>query len=170
MTDGRFRTLIAASLALPLLMTLLGPSDCGGVWRLCSFDAQVLPYPPETARAYLAAIQPGLWRYLWIVQPLDLILPVTICLALREGFTRWAPGRHLGLLRALVLGYLVVDYVENAVVRVMLTRAEAGFPDAVAQVASGLTTLKWALLLPLLLIAGSSWWQSRRFDRGGAPR
>lgn len=170
MTDGRFRALIAASLALPVLMTLLGPSDCGGVWRLCSFDAQILPYRPETARDYLAAVRPDVWRYLWIVQPLDLILPVMVCLALREGFARWAPGRFLELLRLGSVLYVLVDYLENGVVRIMLTDPSGDFPDAVAYAASGLTTFKWALLLPLLMTAGASWWQGRRFDRGGAPR
>lgn len=170
MTDGRFRALIAASLALLAVMTLLGPAACGGVWRICSFDAQVLPYSPETARDYLKAIQPDIGRYLWIVQPLDLLLPVAVCLALREGFARWAPQHVLGLLRGAALVYLIVDYVENAIVHVMLSRAQDGFPDAVAYVASGLTTLKWTLLLPLLLVAAWTLLTRRRFDRDGAPR
>lgn len=170
MTEGRFRALIAASLALPVLMTLLGPSDCGGVWRLCSFDAQMLPYRPEAARAYLAAIRPDVQRYLWIVQPLDLILPITVCMALREGFSRWAPARFLRLLHGAAVLYLIVDYVENAAVRIMLTHPAGDFPNWIAQGASGLTAFKWALLIPLLLAAALAWHSHRRFDRGGTPR
>ena len=73
MTDSGFRALILGTAALFLAMAVASPISCGGVWRVCSFDAQLLPYGPEEARAYLAALGSGIWRYLWIVQPLDLV-------------------------------------------------------------------------------------------------
>lgn len=169
MTDGRFRALIAASLALPVVMAFLSPTDCDGVWCLCTFDAQFLPYAPQAARHYLAAIGDDRLRYLSIVQPLDLILPLTICLALREGFTRWASARVAGWLRRAALIYLVLDYAENAAIHVMLRHPDGAFPNWIALAASGLTTLKWALLLPVLLLAMLMWLR-RRFDRQGAAR
>ena len=98
MTDRRFRALVAATLVLFGAMAAAGSTACGQTFFPCSFDAQFLPYGPDAARRYLAAIGADLWRYLWIVQPLDLVVPALTCLSLREAFRRWAPARWTRIL------------------------------------------------------------------------
>ena len=93
MSDRGFRALLFATLAVFVAMFLASPTSCSGIWVLCSFDAQLLPYAPDTARAYLKAVEPALWRYLWIAQPLDLAFPALLCVALPEAFMRWTPPR-----------------------------------------------------------------------------
>ena len=161
MTDAGFRALILLTAALFAAMALASPFNCGGVWRLCSFDAQILPYSPAEARAYLAAIGPASWRYLWIVQPLDLVFPATLCLLIREAVARRAPGplaRRLGKVAVLYAG---VDYVENAIVRIMLERPGGPFPDFAARAASGMTILK-CLVLAILGVALARLWLRRK--------
>ncbi|OYX44772.1 MAG: hypothetical protein B7Z02_04290 [Rhodobacterales bacterium 32-67-9] len=150
-----------AALAAFALMALAGPMSCGGVWWSCSFDARILPYGADAARDYLAAARPALWRYLWIVQPLDLVFPAVLCLWLREAFARLASerqARRLGRLAAFEVG---VDYLENALVRAMLKRPDGDFPDILANAASALTTLKW-LLIAVLFGALLGLWRKRR--------
>lgn len=161
MTDGGFRALILVTAAVFAAMVLAGPMSCGGVWRLCSFDAQVMPYSPDEARAYLAAIGPAVWRYLWIVQPLDLVFPALLCLVLREHFARRAPKRLARRFGRLAVLYAGTDYLENAVVRVMLERSEGDFSDLTAHAASALTMAKWLLLAALFLAAGWFRWRGR---------
>jgi len=168
MTDRQFQGLIATAIGLLIIMGLASPGGCHE-WFLCTFDAQIVPYAPGTARSYLVAIKDDIWRYARIVQPLDLILPLMICLALREGFARWTAGRFTGWLRAAAVLYMVVDYAENAAIHVMLGHPGGDFPDWVAYTASGLTIFKWTVLLPLLLAATLAWLR-HRFDRSGAPR
>ena len=161
MTDRGFPALILVAAAIFVAMAATSPMSCGGVWRLCSFDAQIAPYGPEEARAYLRAIEPMIWRYLWIVQPLDLVFPALLTLALREAFTRRASeglGRRLGRLAVVYAG---VDYLENAVIRAMLEHPSGDFPDITAIGASGLTMLKW-FLLAILFAAAARLWLVRR--------
>lgn len=157
MSDGAFRALVLTALALLAAMLAASPWSCGGVWRLCSFDAQVLPYAPDAARAYLVAIGPAVWRYLWIVQPLDLVFPAVLCLVLREAFDRRAPERLARRLSRLAVVYAGIDYLENALVRVMLEDPAGGFSDLVAQGASILTMTKWLVLLALFAALGAVW-------------
>ncbi len=169
MTDRGFLALVAATLVLFGAMVAAGPKSCGQVFFPCSFDAQILPYGPEAARRYLAAIGADLWRYLWIVQPLDLILPAVTCLSLREAFSRWAPARWARVLAGAAVLFAATDYLENAAVRVMLNRPQGDFPDAVAHAATTLTTLKWALLLPLLVLVAILWIGQRRKGARAGP-
>ncbi len=161
MSDRGFRALVLAAVAFFAAMALASPRSCGGVWLICSFDAQALPYGAGEARAYLAAIGPAVWRYLWIVQPLDLIFPALLCLALRESFLRWAPDRLARRLGRLAVIYAGIDYLENAVVRMMLEHADGDFSDLTAHAASALTTLKWLVLGVLFVALLRIGWQRR---------
>jgi len=160
-TDRAFRGAAVTAAILFVVMVAASPTGCGGVWTLCTFDAPHLPYGAGTARAYLAALPAGaLWRYLWIVQVLDLVFPALLCLTLRAAFARWAPAalaRPLSKLAVLTAG---TDYLENALIRVMLKNPE-GFPDIVATGASLLTLAKW-LLLALLFGALVRFWRGQR--------
>lgn len=161
MTDRGYPALILFAAAVFVAMALASPMRCGEVWRLCSFDAQITPYSPAEARAYLAAIGPAaVWRYLWGVQPLDLVFPALLCLVLREHFVRRASeleARRLGRLAVLYAG---ADYLENAAVRVMLERPAGDFSDLTARTASALTSGKWLLLAALFVAA--AWFRQRR--------
>lgn len=161
MTDAGFRSLTLATAALFAAMALASPMECGGVWRLCSFDAQIVPYSPAEARDYLAAIGPAIWRYRWIVQPLDLVFPAALCLLIREAAARWAPERRARRLGKVAVAYAGIDYLENAVVRLMLESPGGDFPDIAARGASGLTVSKW-LVLAVLGIALALLWLRRR--------
>ncbi|WP_413869928.1 hypothetical protein [Albidovulum sp.] len=169
MTDRRFRALVAATLVLFGAMAAAGSTACGQTFFPCSFDAQFLPYGPDAARRYLAAIGADLWRYLWIVQPLDLVVPALTCLSLREAFRRWAPARWTRILGGAAVLFAATDYLENAVVRVMLNRPQGDFPDAVAHAATTLTTLKWVLLVPLLMLIAILWVGRRRVGPHAGP-
>lgn len=149
MNDTAFRAMVGAAIAVFALMALAGPMSCGGVWRPCSFDARILPYGAEAARDYLVAAGPALWRYLWIVQPLDLVFPALLCLLLREAFARLASERQARRLGTLAVFEAGVDYLENALVRAMLKRPEGDFPDILANAASALTTVKWLMIAAL---------------------
>lgn len=162
MSDGAFRALVLTALALLAAMLAASPRSCGGVWWPCSFDAQVLPYSPDDARAYLAAIGPAVWRYLWILQPLDLVFPAVLCLVLREAFTRWAPERPARRLSRLAVVYAGIDYLENALVRGMLEDPAGGFSDLAARGASMLTMTKWLVLLVLFAALAGVWARRRR--------
>ncbi|MFN6951482.1 MAG: hypothetical protein ACK4NE_02660 [Albidovulum sp.] len=167
MTDRGFPALILFAAAVLVAMALASPMRCGEVWRLCSFDAQILPYSPTEARAYLAAIGPAaVWRYLWIVQPLDLVFPALLCLVLREHFARRAPERPARRLGRLAVLYAGADYLENAVVRVMLERPAGDFSELTARIASALTSGKWLLLAALFAAAAWFW---RRRDAAASP-
>lgn len=165
MTDGAFRAAGIAALLLFVAMVGATPMECGGVWVFCTFDAPHLPYGAETARAYLAALPEGAqWRYLWIVQALDLVFPALLCMTFREAFGRWAPealARRLSKLAVFAAG---VDYLENALIRVMLKNPE-GFADVVATGASLLTLLKWLLLAVLFGALARRWRGQRRAPR-----
>ncbi len=153
--------MIGASVAVFAAMALASPMSCGGVWWPCSFDARLLPYGADTARDYLAAIAPSLWRYLWIVQPLDLLFPALLCLTLREAFARRAPERQAARLGHLAVAEAGVDYLENALIRAMLKRPDGAFPDLLPEATSALTTLKW-LMLAVLFVALARLWSERR--------
>ena len=146
MSDRTTRALLGTTLLFWLVMIAVSPSDCA-VWRICLFDAPRAPYGPDAARLYLSYLgETALHRYLWVVQPLDLIFPALLCLAFRETFARLAPERlamRLGRLAVLAAG---ADYLENALIRVMLKQPGGDFPDLVPLLATGLTTVKWILL------------------------
>lgn len=161
MTGSGFRALILVTGALFTAMVLASPTSCGGVWRICSFDAQFLPYGPDEARAYLASLGSGIGRYLWIVQPLDLVFPAALCLALREAYARFAPERLARRLGRLAVVYAGVDYFENALIRAMLKRPDGAFPDLLPEATSALTTLKW-LVLAVLFAAFLRLWLGRK--------
>ncbi|MEZ5913419.1 MAG: hypothetical protein R3D84_15350 [Paracoccaceae bacterium] len=149
MSDTAFKGLAASALVLLLAMTWAGPDACGGVWRVCLFDAPHFPYGVDTARAYLTALtDTARWRYLWVVQPLDLLLPAALCLALREAFQRWAAERMAQTLSRLAVYTAGIDYLENALIRVML-KDPAGLSDIVAPATSALTLIKWLMLAVL---------------------
>ena len=153
--------MVGAAIAAFALMALAGPMSCGGVWWPCSFDARILPYGPDEARDYLAAIRPLLWRYLWIVQPLDLVFPALLCLSLREAFARLASERTARRLGSVAVFEAGVDYLENALIRAMLKRPDGDFPDVLAHAASALTTVKW-LMIAVLSGALLGLWRKRR--------
>lgn len=166
MSDAAFRTAALAAAFLFVAMVLASPTGCGAVWTLCLFDAPHLPYGAATARAYLAALSDAaLWRYLWIVQPLDLIFPAALCITFREAFGRWAPQRLARRLGRLAVVYAGVDYLENALVRAMLKRPDGAFPDLLPQAASALTTLKWLALAVLFAALLRLWIGQRRAPR-----
>ncbi|SPH24204.1 hypothetical protein DEA8626_03254 [Defluviimonas aquaemixtae] len=152
MSDRAFRALFGVAGLLLLAMVLAGPRDCAA-WVFCSFDAPGFPYSAREARAYLASLTDGaLWRYLWIVQPLDLVFPALLCLIFREAFERHAPEKLAARLGRIAVIEAGVDYFENAVIRAMLKRPEGDFPDMVPLAATGLSTLKW-LLIAFLSVA-----------------
>ena len=162
MSDAAFRTAALAAALLFVAMVLASPMGCGGVWALCIFDAPHFPYGATTARAYLAALSDtALGRYLWIVQPLDLVFPALLCITLREAFGRWAPevlAARLGRLAVYAAG---ADYLENALIRVMLKDPE-GFPEVVAGGTSLMTLLKWLMLAVLFGALARLWlWRGR---------
>ena len=159
MSDRAYVWALSATGGLFLAMVILsGTIHCGGVWRHCSFDAQVVPYAPSAARAYLAALEAeGLQTYLWRLQPLDMIFPAALCVVLRDSFIRLAPERSAHLLGRLAVAEAGVDYLENALVRAMLKRPGGDFPDLIPVATSGLTALKWALVLLLLGTLAGIW-------------
>jgi hypothetical protein len=160
-TDWAFRAAVIATVLLFLAVVAASPMGCGDVWAFCTFDAPHLPYGAATARSYLAALSDGaLWRYLWIVQALDLIFPALLCITFREAFERWAPEALARRLTKLAVFAAGVDYLENALIRAMLKNPE-GFADIVATGASLLTLLKW-LLLGLLFGALARLWLGQR--------
>lgn len=157
MTDRAFRALVASTILLWLVMVAAGPSNCDA-WRVCSFDAPRFPYVPEEARAFAASLgADALWRYLWIVQPIDLVFPALLCRVFREAFQRRAPERLAARLGRVAVAEAGADYLENALVRAMLKRPEGGFPDLVPLAATGLTTLKWLLLAFLVAALARLW-------------
>lgn len=159
MTDGRLRGLVAATILVLAAMLLAGPHGCGT--QFCLFDARVIPYGAEAARDHLARLTPaGLWRYLWVTQPLDTVFPALFCLSLRAVFEAWAPAPLAARLGRLAVIEAGVDYLENALIRVML-KDPAGFPDIVAPVTSALTIAKW-LMIAVLLGAALRLWRARR--------
>lgn len=165
MTDGAFRAAAIAAVLLFVAMVAASPTDCGGVWPVCSLDAPHLPYGADTARSYLAALSEGaLWRYLWIVQALDLIFPALLCIILREAFERWAAERLARRLSKLAVFEAGIDYLENALIRVMLKNPE-GFADIAATGASLLTLLKWVLIMLLFGALARLWLGQRRAPR-----
>ncbi len=146
-------------------MAAASPTECGGVWALCTFDAPHLPYGADVARAYLAALpEAAQWRYLWIVQTLDLIFPALLCITFREAFGLWATERLAGRLTKIAVFAAGVDYLENALIRVML-KNPAGFADVVATATSLLTILKWLLLTVLFGALARLWLRQRRAPR-----
>jgi hypothetical protein len=162
-TDGAFRAAAVTAALLFVAMVAAGPMGCGGVWTLCSFDAPHLPYDATTARDYLAALSDAArWRYLWIVQALDLIFPALLCITFREAFQRWAPEAIARRLTKLAVFAAGVDYLENALIRVMLKNPD-GFADVAATGASLLTLLKWVLIM-LLLGAVARLWLGQRHN------
>lgn len=165
MTDGAFRAAAVSAVLLFVAMVAAGPAECGDVWTLCSFDAPHLPYGADTARTYLAALSEGaLRRYLWIVQALDLIFPALLCITFREAFERWAPESLARRLTKVAVFAAGVDYLENALIRVML-KNPAGFADVVATATSLLTILKWLLLTVLFGALARLWLRQRRAPR-----
>lgn len=165
MSDLAFRAAAIAAGLLFLAMVAAGPTSCGGVWALCSFDAPHLPYGAATARAYLTALSDAaLWRYLWIVQPIDLVFPALLCIALREAFARRAPERTARRLARLAVVEAGVDYLENALIRVML-KDPGGFVDTVAPATSLLTLAKWLLLAVLFGALARLWLAPGRATR-----
>lgn len=162
MTERVFWLLLAICVVLLAVMSLASPKACGSVWLLCTFDAPHWPYGADKARAYLAALNAeARWRYAWVVQPLDLLLPVLLCIWLRAAAARWTVTAAVRLLRRLAVLYAAVDYLENAAIRVMLAQPAGDFPDVVAAMTSGLTTIKWLSLLAFALMLAA------RLDRGG---
>ena len=162
MTDGAFRAAAIAAVLLFAAMVAASPTECGDVWFVCNFDAPHLPYGAGTARAYLAALsETAIWRYLWIVQPLDLIFPALLCITFREAFERWAPESLARRLTKLAVFAAGADYLENALIRVMLKNPD-GFADVAATGASLLTLLKWLLLVLLFGAVARLWLGQRR--------
>ncbi|MGB3316379.1 MAG: hypothetical protein WBB85_18410 [Albidovulum sp.] len=165
MTDAAFRAAAVTAALLFVAMIVTSPMGCGGVWTLCTFDAPHLPYGAGTARAYLAALSDGaLWRYLWIVQALDLIFPALLCITLREAFERWAPEALARRLSKLAVFETGVDYLENALIRAMLKNPD-GFADVIATATSLMTLLKWLLLALLFGALARLWLGQRRAPR-----
>lgn len=161
MSDRAYRALIGVTTLLFIAMVLASPRECGG-WVLCSFDAPRFPYGPTDARAYLSSLSDvALWRYLWVIQPIDLIFPALLCLFFRETFERRAPEKLAARLGRIAVIGAGADYLENAVIRAMLKRPDGEFPDLVPVAATGLTTLKW-LLIAFLLAAVARLWISAR--------
>ncbi|MCV2873868.1 hypothetical protein OEZ71_16345 [Defluviimonas sp. WL0050] len=165
MTDEAFRAAAITAALLFVAMVAASPMECGGVWAVCSFDAPHLPYEAGTARSYLAALSEGaLWRYLWIVQALDLIFPALLCITFREAFEHWAPERLARRLTKVAVFAAGIDYLENALIRVML-KNPAGFADVVATATSFLTLAKWLLLAVLFGALARLWLGQRRTPR-----
>ncbi|WP_347311490.1 hypothetical protein [Defluviimonas sp. SAOS-178_SWC] len=161
MTDSGGRALVVATALVWLVMVALSLWNCT-TWSVCLFDAPRLPYGPAEARAFLASLgEAARWRYLWVVQPLDLLFPAMLCLSFREVFAQLAPERLAGRLGSLAVIEAGVDYLENALVRAMLKRPDGAFPDILPQAASALTTLKW-LLLAMLFAALLRLWLNRK--------
>ncbi len=162
MSDSGFRAAAITAAVLFVAMVAASPMGCGEVWALCTFDAPHLPYGADTARAYLAALSEGArWRYLWVVQALDLIFPALLCITFREAFERWAPETFARRMTRVAVFAAGVDYLENALVRVML-KNPSGFSEVVAPAASILTLIKWMTLVVLFAVLARLWVRQRR--------
>jgi hypothetical protein len=113
------------------------------------FDAHLLGYTPEQARAYLGALNPAATSmYLSHFRLWDTVFPALLTFTMCGVIWTRATGVRSWLRLILLIfptSYLVMDYAENALVAELLVTGPAVTDDQIAQ-ASRYTVLKWGLI------------------------
>ena len=123
-----------------------------------SLDSQIFPYKPEQAIEWINAFDnQGRAVYIWTELTADLVFPVSYALTTSLGIY-WASSKLRGadrpftwLSRLPFIG-MFADYLENVCVLILLFSVPSG-PLFVAQLASILTPVKWAVDLTVGIVA-----------------
>lgn len=127
---------------------------------LSNFDARLLGYDADDARAYLAVLpESSRALYLGWFRTLDTVFPVLASLA--TGGILWLSTADWHILQlvvslGMVLAYLMMDLAENSVVGRIIERDDP-VDAALANRASDLTQLKWLFLALSLVLLGAVW-------------
>ena len=166
-----FWTCFAAAMAI--YITMLGWSlqviteAAGG---LAPFDMRPSGYTLADAKAFLSAIDPETVKYYRNVQlTLDLFFPALFTISLVLGIYFMLPtwfGVWRWVVAALPLPIAAFDYLENALISVMLASGPEKISADLVNAASRWTVLKsgFTTISILLLTALLVWWLVRRIQ------
>lgn len=169
-----FWFLAGATLVVYLFMVLLTlPYIQGQAGGLAPFDLRPFGYSFDEAKAFLAALSPeGAAYYLGPQHWLDLVFPALIAATLYCALVvllRPYMGGGGRFLAALAVFVAVFDWLENRAVAGLLKAGADGITaDMVATASrwtalkSGVSTLVYAAVVVLAIIAGWRLWQRRR--------
>lgn len=114
------------------------------------FDLRVFGYGPQDAAALLTALGPeGRAFYADVMLPVDLVFAALFTLAMPATLARFAPpARWVGPAQVLAALPGLLDIAENLTLRVMLRLPPEDLSEGLVRLASTLTVLKFAMLLP----------------------
>lgn len=153
LTRGRYLALIAAAAAAyAAVVAGVGPRLMDMAAPLAVFDLRPLGYGLAEAQALLNRIgAEGRQYYATVVVPVDMVFAVLFTVCLAATVLRYAPRAGLVVV-VLAAAPGLFDIAENLALRAMLRGDPADLSAGLVLLASTLTTLKFAALVPTVAL------------------
>lgn len=156
------RTLWAIAAVAAVMFVVLAVMSLGWLSPegLSNFDARVLGYSTDEARAYLSVLpESSRAMYLGWFRALDTVFPllaaIAMCGILWLNTAEWHLFRRVTSL-GMIVAYLMMDLAENNFVGQLL-ESDKPVDPALVDRASDMTQLKWLFLALSLVLLGAVW-------------